>query len=95
MRTLSKNEIFQRELPSNPTTGYRWNVSLEGESVQLVDRQFRRTEKGLGGGGVEVFRFQAVEGGETRIKFQYKRGWEQEAIKERIYTVVVRDPEEG
>lgn len=93
-KTVDQNEIFRIELSASPTTGYRWEVSFEEEFIQLLDRRFQRVGGGrIGGRGTEIFQFRAIESGETQMVFQYKRAWEQRALEERIYAIVISKTE--
>jgi len=44
----------------------------------------------VGSGGTEVFTFQALRAGTSKIMFDYVRSWERGAINETSYTVTVR-----
>ena len=64
---------------SNPTTGYSWQASYDETMLELVESTYEadETEEGVvGSGGVEYFRFLALEAGETEITLVYKRPWE-------------------
>lgn len=82
-------------LESNPTTGFRWEVvELEdavlrpkGEAEFEVASALDPPPPGTGG-GVETFRFEAVEAGETLLKLVYHRPWEEGV--EPLETVSVR-----
>jgi predicted secreted protein len=66
-------------LPSNPTTGYRWqlmNPLTEG-TVKLVSNTYRPPQSGLiGAGGQEIWIFRTVGPGEAEIVLAYLRSWE-------------------
>jgi inhibitor of cysteine peptidase len=82
-------------LESNPTTGYRWEVV---EAKDAVLRQRGEAEFTVaseldppppGTGGVEVFRFEAVEAGETLLELVYHRPWEEGVEPLETYSVQV------
>lgn len=62
---------FTLVIESNPTTGYHWEIvgGLDGAVVELVGREYQSTsEPGLvGGGGLDIWTFKAVDAGETTI----------------------------
>ena len=91
---VNQNESFCIELPGNPSTGYRWQAAFEEEFAQLVDKHFQRTGNGMMDGGVEIFQFQAVKTGETKIIFEYRRRWEAKVAKQRIYTIIINPKKE-
>ena len=94
--TVSAGEQFDIRLPSNPTTGYRWQVDgkLNMRIVRLVDTRFEPTAPDpavLGAGGTEIFTFVGVAAGTSRIKLVYLRPWEKGIAPARTaeYTVEV------
>lgn len=96
--------VLKVVLPSNPTTGYRWQVdqlppgmAVEGESRFVRDPD----QPTIGGGGTEEWRFAAVlEGGspsaaaghgerEGTLRMSYRRPWEADAAPARTYSATV------
>jgi len=64
---------------SNPTTGYSWQASYDETMLELVESTYEADETDedvVGSGGVEYFRFLALEAGETEITLVYTRPWE-------------------
>jgi inhibitor of cysteine peptidase len=82
--TLETGQELVLRLPSNPTTGYRWEIeTLDRAYLQPIgEAEFVQDETGeeqlVGVGGVEVFRFRALEPGTTTLKLIYHRTWETE-----------------
>ena len=83
-------------LESNPTTGYRWEVV---EAKDAVLRQTGEAEFTVasqldppppGTGGVEVFRFEAVEAGETLLELVYHRPWKEGVEPLETYSIQVK-----
>lgn len=76
-------QVLVLTLESNPTTGYSWEVvDAEGSVLrQTGEPEFEAASESdpapLGAGGVEVFRFEAVGAGETRLELVYHRPWEE------------------
>ncbi len=85
---------FIISLESNPTTGYSWQESHDDSMVKLVEKKLEPgagAKQGLAGaGGVENFRFKAVMAGKTQITLTYKRPWEQQSVKQKIFTIETR-----
>lgn len=75
-------QILILTLESNPTTGFRWEVVETKDSAlrQSDEAEFRVASESdpppVGAGGVEVFRFEAVQIGETLLELVYHRPWE-------------------
>jgi inhibitor of cysteine peptidase len=91
-------QILVLTLESNPTTGFRWEVVEAKDSIlrQSDEVEFEMVSEQdpppPGTGGVEVFRFEAVEAGETQLKLVYHRPWEKgvEPLETFSIQVVVR-----
>ena len=88
------NEEFVIALESNPTTGYDWEASLDENMLKLVESKYEMSkgaEEGLvGAGGVDYFRFKALNKGETEITMTYKRPWEEESLEQKVFTVDIK-----
>jgi predicted secreted protein len=83
---------FAVELDANATTGFRWRLGqpLDAHVVRLRGTEYRvRDPQRTGGGGTEVWTFEAVAPGRTAILFEYVRPWERETPPVRTRTVVV------
>jgi inhibitor of cysteine peptidase len=82
-------------LESNPTTGFRWEV-VEVEDAVLRPKgetEFRVASEldppPPGAGGVEIFRFETVEAGETLLELVYHRPWEEGVEPLETFTIQV------
>jgi predicted secreted protein len=76
-------------LPGNPTTGFRWYIVDEFDTKLLqplnldADKSsttYTKDQAGtnlVGSGGKFYFYFTTLKSGSTKIKFQYKRIWEE------------------
>lgn len=89
---VKAGQNFTITLESNPTTGYRWQISGKYDTafVELVDSVFvpGRTDL-VGAGGKEEWVFKALRAGKTVISFQYTRPWEKDELPAQEYSVIV------
>ena len=72
--TVSPGETFDIVLPSNSSTGYRWNVipELDENIVQFVEQGYIAEQPVIpGSGGMDIWTFRAVSPGETTIMLGY------------------------
>jgi inhibitor of cysteine peptidase len=89
------NQQFVIALGSNPTTGYSWQASYDETMLELVGGQSKYEEPKsglLGAGGVEYFRFKALQTGRTEITLVYKRPWEEPTPQDltKVFTIHIR-----
>ena len=92
------NQEFVIALGSNPTTGYNWQVSHDETMLELIGGEStyepgKEAEQGLvGAGGIEYFRFKALETGETEITLVYQRPWEEPTpqAETKVFTASIR-----
>lgn len=82
-------EKFQITLGSNPSTGYRWNFESYCNLYTLTGNEFVPDSYLIGAGGKEIFNFSALNRGEGKIVFSYKRPWEKETLEEKIFKVKI------
>ena len=72
--TATAGETFDIILPSNPSTGYHWNIigELDESIVQRVAQDYIAEEPVKpGSGGMDVWTFRAVDSGDTTIELGY------------------------
>jgi len=87
------NQEFVIPLVSNPTTGYSWQAIYDETMLELVEKAYEpgvATKQGVfGAGGTELFRFRALERGQTEITLVYKRPWEEPSPDDviKVFTV--------
>lgn len=83
------------ELEENPTTGYSWTFTQDGDGqVELVKDKYQEKGKDkdmVGRGGVHTFTFKAKTDGVCYLKFEYIRPWEDGAIERKIYKLEIKD----
>ena len=72
--TVKAGETFDIVVPSNPSTGYRWNIipELDETIVQPAEQGFIPEQPVMpGSGGMDMWRFRAVSAGDTTIVLGY------------------------
>jgi inhibitor of cysteine peptidase len=85
-------DTFEIALESVPATGYTWQEEHASSLLELLRaNDFRAASDAVGAGGKEAFEFQALAPGETEIRFQYGRPWDEAAADERRYRVRISD----
>jgi inhibitor of cysteine peptidase len=89
---LARGEVLAVQLPSNPSTGYSWEVfKVTGQALRQDGKAaYEPTPEATpmpGSGGTETFRFAAVAKGASRIVFDYRRPWEKGVKPVRMFTV--------
>ncbi len=88
---IGVNQEFVIALGSNQTTGYSWQESYDETMLELVEKTYDEDaeEELVGAGGIEYFRFKALEEGETTITLVYKRPWEEPTPQDltKVFTV--------
>lgn len=71
---VTAGESFELVLPSNPSTGYRWDLiaELDANIVELVGQNYVAQQPVIpGSGGVDVWTIRAVNAGDTTIELGY------------------------
>jgi predicted secreted protein len=92
---VQPGDEFSIVLPSNPTTGYKWELlkPVDDDILELQDTEYTsKCKDGLiGCGGVEVWNFFAASEGETTISLKYARPWEKDVkpVQIRVFRVIV------
>jgi predicted secreted protein len=94
---VARGQRLSIRLNSNPTTGYRWQLATAPGGVLTKLGEPRYTAdasaaNAVGGGGVEVWSFEASGSGEEKLVFEYRRPWERDVAAARTvsYPVKVR-----
>ena len=89
---VAPGDTFELSLDSNPTTGYSWQAEFDQGYLEQVSYEFVPPQSEMeGAGGTEIFTFQALEVGETELTMVYKRNWESEPAKTRVFIIQIRD----
>ena len=92
MISIGVDQQFVIALGSNPTTGYSWQASYDETMLELVEKTYEPGEEAeedlVGAGGIEYFRFKALEEGGTTITLTYEQPWEGGDVGEtKVFTV--------
>jgi predicted secreted protein len=89
--TVNKSKEFTISLESNPTTGYQWIPIFNSSIINLISHNFQpSTTKLIGSSVKEIFKFKAINYGTQSLKMIYKRSWEKEPSKERLFVINIR-----
>lgn len=67
-------------LKGNPTTGYEWTYTIEGDKVEFVSSDYKQDNEDkevAGAGGTYTFKFKVTGATEAKIHFDYARSWEE------------------
>lgn len=88
---LKVNDTMEVALPSNPSTGYQWQVSSIDTAVLRADGEpeFIPDSDAVGSGGLSVFHFRALAAGTSPLQLDYLRTWEIGVPPAQTFTVNV------
>lgn len=71
---VKAGETFNLVLPSNPSTGYQWNIipELDVNLVEFIEQNYIAEEPVMpGSGGMDIWTFRALNTGDTTIVLGY------------------------
>ena len=89
--TITRNEVFQIELPAMASAGYLWSVEVtQGAGRLLTERTVAPKTMSVGGPISQVFSFVAEKKGDIAIRAVYQRPWEDKATDNKTFTVTVK-----
>jgi len=77
--SLQPGQTLILSLPSNPATGYRWNLrDVSSEQLKSLGPEVFSSPKSdmIGGDGISTWRFEAINAGSGRLFLTYQRPWE-------------------
>lgn len=87
---LALNNEFEVVLPEIRTAGYHWVIAEKGEPMlKLLLETMTPSPAGVGGSGKRLWRFRAVSAGETELKFEYRRPWQESEEPARAFSLKV------
>ena len=83
------------ELPSNPTTGYRWRVLGSPAPLLFVKSDYATDGQSagrMGAGGTQTLGFTAKSPGKVELRLGYARPWGKDVARAKAFsgTIVVR-----
>ena len=94
-KSVSFNSSEKRlEFRGNPTTGYTWIYTIGDESIIQVDEDIQYLGKEGMAGAPSLFTYtvRSLKQGNTNLKFEYKRPWEDKKAEEiRFFEVTVKE----
>lgn len=76
--TLSVGSTLSVSLPSNPSTGYRWELASDAAPLlKTLSAEYYTPNQDniVGAGGTVTWRFKAVATGEAQLMLVYQRPW--------------------
>jgi inhibitor of cysteine peptidase len=94
-RTLSRDEELVVQLPENPTTGYRWQVTQSGTAeLGLVENRFVHGSAMAdpGRGGYRLVRFVGGQPGAVSVEAVLRREWDPPGtvLQKRVFAIAVQ-----
>ena len=90
--TLHPGDMLEIALASNPTTGYTWEVQSGAEAVfaQKGAPEFKADSTLIGAGGMTIFRFERISGGEGVLSLIYHRSFESGVAPLKTFAIKVK-----
>lgn len=91
---LEVGGVKQIELPSNPSTGYKWELAIimdDSEPIKVeVTKKIPEEKRGIiGAGGLTVITIKGINPGNAQCILEYKRPWEKDKAPAKRVTVDV------
>lgn len=96
--TIGQDEVLEVKLPSNPSTGYAWElINNQGLVEQAGDWSFvsDSPENPIGAPGIQTIRYIGKAQGKADLEFVYKRNWEAEVVDNYRISVTTAGPYKG
>jgi inhibitor of cysteine peptidase len=86
---LKKGQLMVLKLPSNPTTGFDWEIVSIDPSIikQSGEMSYKSDSKLAGSGGVDTWTFEAASSGTTRLVLSYHRSWEKDVEPLQVFNL--------
>ena len=92
--SVTEGKEFTITLDSNPSTGYKWELQNQDETmVTFISCKYARTDNLLpGSGGKEIWTLKAIKKGKTVISFKYARPWEKDEFssEEKSFFILIK-----
>ena len=91
---LVQGQELVLSLPSNPTTGFRWEMRNPGSPVlrSLGPEVYSNPQDSdlVGSAGVSTWRFRVVQSGEEHLQLAYRRPWETDVAPEKNFDCPIK-----
>ena len=89
---VGAGQQFTVRLPSNATTGFRWEVADAGAVTQVGESVYEAPQEPgiVGAGGTEVFTFKTGTSGPAELKLEYRRPGDKNSPAEKTWSVTVK-----
>ncbi|PTU76108.1 protease inhibitor I42 family protein [Pseudomonas mangrovi] len=81
---LAQGQMLILRLPSNPSTGYRWELLNTPDALRSLGPEVYSSPDKVdmvGAAGHSTWRFQATAAGKGSLRLAYQRPWEPEPIE--------------
>ncbi|MBC2595288.1 protease inhibitor I42 family protein [Ruficoccus amylovorans] len=88
-------DTFSVSLPSNPSTGYSWQLDDSYKPVLTMPggAQSQTFSAGttaiVGAPGIATWTFKAAKAGETKLRLEYARAWEKDTPPTEVFEITV------
>lgn len=95
------DQKFQIILPSNQTTGFKWEISdISSGAIEEVKNEYKLSKKYdgkdiVGAGGEEIWTFKVIKVERARIKMQYLKSWDKNSVANSFSISVNGNPDDG
>lgn len=88
---LYVGQTLSLSLSENPTTGYHWTIEEYQPSIlEQLESVFKRGGPAIGSGGTKIFGFLAKRAGETYLKMDYQRPWDENVAPANTFSVMIK-----
>lgn len=91
---LSRQQTLILSLPSNPTSGFRWQLEDAAAPVlRSLGPEVYSNPQGsglVGSAGQSTWRFQAARAGEGHLRLRYQRPWEADVAPSERFDCLIR-----
>jgi inhibitor of cysteine peptidase len=95
------DQKFQLLLPSNQTTGFKWEISdISSGAIEEVKNEYKLSKKYdgqeiVGAGGEEIWTFKVTKIERSRIKMQYLKSWDKTSVANSFNISINGNPDDG
>ncbi|OEU69906.1 MAG: hypothetical protein BA863_07795 [Desulfovibrio sp. S3730MH75] len=86
---IENMKTFKISLEETATAGYEWIPEFDSHFIKLEGDDFKLGD-GIGASGLHVFRFRALNRGNSKILMAYKRPWVKESLLVKTFKVTIR-----